>query len=310
MTESRQGENAAAEKQDRPDPKWNLERLRVAVASQIGGTFKWCAAWARQLGRWITDGLNYASPALTTLATCGIVWLAYLQWQALHNTDDKIGQQVRITDNQLRLMYQQLSEIQISGLHSERNIAATEELARATNILAQIAQKNDGRQLRAKISIPTVEIENFEIGGVLNAIIQVENTGQGTAKVRLRGIVRVASNSDTNFAIDRKTLVAGLTVHGSSKLPRQIRANFRLSDDQFQSVNAARSAIIIFGDYQVTDEAKIVKTCTYRLYYRGSGVPPNVGGPWMPAPGMSNSKPPVLRQTAAHNECGEEKPAK
>lgn len=35
----------------------------------------------------IVDGLNYVSPLLTALATAGIVWIAYWQWDALVKTD-------------------------------------------------------------------------------------------------------------------------------------------------------------------------------------------------------------------------------
>jgi hypothetical protein len=33
------------------------------------------------------DGLNYISPLITALATAGIVWIAYWQWDALAKTD-------------------------------------------------------------------------------------------------------------------------------------------------------------------------------------------------------------------------------
>jgi hypothetical protein len=43
--------------------------------------------WFRRLSRGATDGLNHASPWLTAIATVGLVWIAYWQWDVLEKTD-------------------------------------------------------------------------------------------------------------------------------------------------------------------------------------------------------------------------------
>lgn len=70
---------------------------------------KYCANWvrywssAKNIGSRIFNGLNIASPFITAVATALLVWVAYWQYQALRNTDDSIGRQLRSQNSLLDL---------------------------------------------------------------------------------------------------------------------------------------------------------------------------------------------------------------
>jgi hypothetical protein len=59
-------------------------RLRKGSARNI----RTCWRCARIFSAKIFDGLNYISPLITAVATAGVVWVAYWQWETLEKTDD------------------------------------------------------------------------------------------------------------------------------------------------------------------------------------------------------------------------------
>src|SRR5207237_667221 len=149
-----------------------------------------------------------------------------------------------------------------------------------------------------------------EVGVAPNVFVQIENNGQGTANGKMRGVVKIAPLTETNYPIG-KPVVAAVTAHPNSRNYRTIQSFQRLTEDQMRAVMVGKYAIIVYGDYRYTDESKAVVLCAYRLFYRGGGasnVPSGIGGPWVPAP-SSAAKPPVLRPTATYNHCDEEKPS-
>jgi hypothetical protein len=74
----------AAYKQTSSEPKrncWKVIKDRLGQATRNG------IIWSRRKIKKALDALNYVSPLLTVLATVGLVWVAYWQWDAMEKTD-------------------------------------------------------------------------------------------------------------------------------------------------------------------------------------------------------------------------------
>lgn len=91
MTDSGESENPAGQEDKRSQPKRDYSKIFKIVWSRFWGGV-----------RWFADGLNYISPALTGLATAGIVWVAYWQLDTMHNTDMAIRKQLTVMENEQR----------------------------------------------------------------------------------------------------------------------------------------------------------------------------------------------------------------
>ena len=87
MTASGQEHDPSKQKQDSPKPK--RDRWKI-----IHNALRQCARqgiiWTRRQLQCRFAGLAYLSPLLTALATAGIVWVAYWQWEALDKTDQTL----------------------------------------------------------------------------------------------------------------------------------------------------------------------------------------------------------------------------
>jgi hypothetical protein len=87
LTASGQEHDPSEQEQDSPKPK--RDRWKI-----IHNALRQCAChgivWTRRQLQCGFAGLTYISPLLTALATAGIVWVAYWQWDALDKTDQTL----------------------------------------------------------------------------------------------------------------------------------------------------------------------------------------------------------------------------
>src|SRR6202521_935958 len=166
---------------------------------------------------------------------------------------------------QLNSMNGQLDEMKKASEQANRLIVANEKLSNATAEIVDLNKKAaeiNERQLRAQISFPVAEIDNFD-GSSLGPNVQISNTGAAAAKGRMWSDIKILPVAIANFpALDTRGNPTEITVPPNSEPFRPIRRR-TISSAERNAVIAGTSGIFVYGEFRFTDETKISKKCVF-----------------------------------------------
>jgi hypothetical protein len=210
---------------------------------------------------------------LTGLGTLALAFLAFLQWQVLHHTDMKIGDQIKVMEKQLTVM-------QTNAESTSKLITANEKLAEASVKSAQVAEDNFKLakiHVRANVAPQPPRVFNVNAGGSpLIAYVRLENTGQ----TRARNVQRSVGISLDQPSKDLREAVVepgSLSINAREIAPFVERSLRTLTPDESAAIKSSSKKIYVFGWYRFQDAFHELHEETYCFEYFGAGSNEMVG---------------------------------